>query len=527
MKNEKAYNWGNTETKETTDQETSPVTESKVEVKTERAALDKKQQKIADRFIKEGFLLDEEAISVIAKQGVSPKKIMDAAKERGLFFITNEFVEEFFPKKEKKTGQEFSFTVHRGGDCKAAKIESQLKIEKNRDITGKSTSEGNIENFVDLFRDRYSKLKDVLAQRMILRDSSEIEEVRRYDNEEVKIIGMVRNIRKSKKGNLVLELEDPTGSILVIGTRELKNKDATLVDDEVVGVVGTVKGEIIIASEIIEPDIPMTKTPKRVDEEVSVAFLSDIHAGSLLFMEKQFKKFVEWLNLRTTNQKDVAETIKYIVVAGDLVDGVGIYPGQEKELAIPDIYKQYNYLAKLLEPIPDYIEVVLSVGNHDAVRRSEPQPAIKELSEELEALPNVHCVGNPCWLQAHGVDILEYHGTSMDALISSVSKLSYNNPERAQVEYLRKRHLSPIYGKREQIAPEEKDYMVIDKVPDIFHCGHVHRNGYAMHRGVRIINSGTWQSRTEFQEQQGHIPTPCKVPILELSGMQLKVVNFA
>jgi DNA polymerase II small subunit len=141
-------------------------------------------------------------------------------------------------------------------------------------------------------------------------------------------------------------------------------------------------------------------------------------------------------------------------------------------------------------------------------------------------LPNVYVVGNPSWIRLHGINILTYHGTSMDALISSLSDLSYMEPEKAQLEYLKKRHVAPVYGKREQIAPEKKDYMVIDSVPDVLHCGHVHRNGYSFYRGVRIINSGTWQSQTNYQLQQGHIPTPCKVPILTLDDMQLHIVNF-
>ena len=115
----------------------------------------------------------------------------------------------------------------------------------------------------------------------------------------------------------------------------------------------------------------------------------------------------------------------------------------------------------------------------------------------------------------------------MDSLISSISTLSYSKPETAQIEYLKKRHLSPIYGNREQTAPEEKDLMAIESVPDIFHCGHVHKNGYADYRGVKVINSGTWQAQTDFQQQQGHMPTPCKVPILNLNSMNLKVVSFS
>jgi DNA polymerase II small subunit len=209
-----------------------------------------------------------------------------------------------------------------------------------------------------------------------------------------------------------------------------------------------------------------------------------------------------------------------------LVDGIGIYPGQEGELAIPDIYKQYDYFTRLFEQIPDYIEVIIAAGNHDAIRRAEPQPSLESLLEKLSEKPNIHLVGNPARVKAHGFEVLMYHGTSMDAMISSLSHLSYDKPERAQIEYLKKRHLSPIYGTKEQIAPEERDFMAIDFVPDIFHCGHVHKNGYATYRGVKVINSGTWQAQTDFQQQQGHMPTPCQVPVLDMQSNQLKVLSF-
>jgi len=483
--------------------------------------------KINKAFIAAGLLLTDLAIEQIIKRALDYSDVINLAQEKGTFMVTKEFIEEFSPAK--KPEQEFSFVIRKGVQPVASKIEPDLIIDKSKDVTGNSTSEGTVENFVELFRDRYKRLKTVLGNRAVLRDVIDLENLKRYDGNEVKIIGMIRDRRESKKGNLILEVEDPTGTALVVVTGELKAKGAFIVNDEVVGVIGNARGNFIMAKELIEPDIPTTKPKPTCEDNVSMAFLSDIHVGSLLFMEKEFRRFLDWLNLQGNgNQREIAESVKYIMIAGDLVDGVGIYPGQESELAIPDIYKQYDYLGKMLQTIPEYIEVVISTGNHDAVRRCEPQPslALDGLGEALDA-PNIHLVGNPAKVKAHGYEVLMYHGTSMDALISVLPKLSYNNPETAQIEYLRKRHLSPVYGTKEQIAPEEKDYMVIDTVPDIFHCGHVHKNGYANYRGVKVINSGTWQSQTDFQQMQGHMPTPCKVPIMDLRNMSLKVVNFA
>ena len=75
-------------------------------------------------------------------------------------------------------------------------------------------------------------------------------------------------------------------------------------------------------------------------------------------------------------QKELASQVKYVFVVGDLVDGVGIYPGKDKELTITDIYSQYEECATLLAKIPKHIKIIVCPGNHDAMRVAEPQPCL-------------------------------------------------------------------------------------------------------------------------------------------------------
>jgi DNA polymerase II small subunit len=91
---------------------------------------------------------------------------------------------------------------------------------------------------------------------------------------------------------------------------------------------------------------------------------------------------------------------------------------------------------------------------------------------------------------------------------------------------LRSRHLAPTYGKRTALAPELRDFMVVDPVPDILHSGHVHTFGELNYRGTLLINSGTWQSQTSFQSNMGLEPTPSIVPIVDLSTLQVIRRNF-
>ena len=88
------------------------------------------------------------------------------------------------------------------------------------------------------------------------------------------------------------------------------------------------------------------------------------------------------------------------------------------------------------------------------------------------------------------------------------------------------RHLAPIYGRRTPIAPEKRDFMIIDGEPDIFHTGHVHVLKYGNYRGTLLVNSGAWQEQTEFQRRMGLVPTPGIASIVNLETLQVTPVNF-
>ena len=112
-------------------------------------------------------------------------------------------------------------------------------------------------------------------------------------------------------------------------------------------------------------------------------------------------------------------------------------------------------------------------------------------------------IGNPSLIELNGVKILMYHGQSLDDIIATIPDLSYAKPAEAMKVLLKARHLSPIYGQRTPIAPEQEDMMVVTEVPDIFHSGHIHVIDAQNYRGTLIVNSGAWQSQTNFKNN-GH-----------------------
>ncbi len=397
-------------------------------------------------------------------------------------------------------------------------------------------SESSSNSFINYFNNRFEKLKRIMTESRSY-GTTDIANLEGFvAGREVSVIGMVYERRFTKNGHILITLEDTTGSVNVLFAKPQENvretrpdqrlvfeQAAKITKDDVVLVKGKVSKGLLIANYFSWPDIPI-RTRKQSKEDFAVAFITDTHVGHKLFLEKQFNKMLEWLNHRLDYMKELAEKVSYVVITGDLVDGVGVYPGQEKELLVSDIYAQYAMFFELIKQIPDGIEVFVLPGNHDGVRRAEPQP---ELDRELAKYNtgNVHLVTNPAWLELQDLLVLAYHGASLDSIISSVRGCSYSRPEEAMVELLRRRHLSPIYGTN-PIVPGKDDDLVIDRIPDILAMGHIHKNGAIDYHGTLVLNGGTWQARTAYQIKQGHIPTPAILPVYEAKSRNLNVIDF-
>src|SRR5438309_105075 len=278
---------------------------------------------------------------------------------------------------------------------------------------------------------------------------------------------------------------------------------------------------LVIAASLVRPDLPTSKPFPGTPGHARVAFMSDIHVGSRTFLEEKWSKVSEWLG----GADEVARSIRYLVVSGDVVDGIGVYPRQDEELTIDDIYGQYEALARMIGALPDRLAVVMLPGNHDAVRPAEPQPAFPMSIQKLFD-SNVIFAGNPSLLSLEGVRVLAYHGRSMDDLVSAIPGLSYQRPLDGMKAMLRLRHLAPIYGGKTPIAPEAEDHLIIDEIPDIFVTGHVHAVGVDQYRGVVLVNSSTWQAQTPYQKMRNIDPTPARLPIVDLGTGQAIIREF-
>jgi len=395
-----------------------------------------------------------------------------------------------------------------------------------------------VRDFVSYFRNRYGFFKDILSGRPELSAAASIS--RLQQGEKASIVAAILEIKKLPTGTLKLQLEDLTGQIAAIistKNKEISDKAKFITPDAVLGFKGSVGKNIFFVDDIVWPDIPYKKIATTPDE-VYVACLPDLHVGSKLFLAKEFAKFVKWLRgeYGTEKQKEFGKKTKYIIICGDIVDGVGVYPTQEKELAIKDIYKQYEAAAEALSQIPSDRAIIIAPGNHDALRKCEPQPPLyKDLAPALYNLPNVIMVPNPCYVRLHksescpGVEFLVYHGDSFDFFIDTVENLrlagGYNAADKVWEFLLKQRHLSPTYSATLAL-PSNEDHLLIKHIPDVVVSGHIHKSKIGRYKGVLIASGSCWQSTTSFQQKMGHNPDPGSVPIINLKTGTAKIFRF-
>ncbi|MGM0371755.1 MAG: DNA-directed DNA polymerase II small subunit, partial [Halobacteriota archaeon] len=111
------------------------------------------------------------------------------------------------------------------------------------DMTGESTGTGEYEDFVSVFRDRYERLSAMLRGRVKHRPTDALESM--PGGSEGALIGLVTDIRSTRNGHWLVELEDTNGTFpaLVMKDREFATAVEELLLDEVIAVQGTLSDD--------------------------------------------------------------------------------------------------------------------------------------------------------------------------------------------------------------------------------------------------------------------------------------------
>ncbi len=407
----------------------------------------------------------------------------------------------------------------------------------------KKSKKRTYQDFVIALNKRYKEIEAMIKTRQEFSNTISISRIRvKKEKEPVAFIAMVLDKTETTNGHIILTLEDMTGQIKALISNKNKDliktgKDVQL--DEVLGFTGKGGGEMVFLESITMPDIPLTKEYKKSPEDEAMLVIGDTHFGSKVFMKKEFEKLLLWINEKAGNeeQKKMARKIKYVVITGDLVEGVGIYPNQENDLAILDIKKQYEECAYYLKQIPKNKHIILIAGNHDAGRLSEPQePLPINYAQSLWEMPNITLLSNPTSFNIGstktfpGFDILAYHGGSFIYYADNIQSIRAAGGQK-RVDLIMKhllqvRHLASTHNAALTVPDPERDYLLIKEIPDFFVSGHIHRSSVANYRNITMINSSCWTDTTEDQIKRGLEPQPARAIWVDLRTRKTRMLNF-
>ena len=123
-----------------------------------------------------------------------------------------------------------------------------------------------------------------------------------------------------------------------------------------------------------------------------------------------------------------------------------------------------------------------------------------------------------------------YHGASFHGTINNIESLRtsnpYDKPTLVMKELIKRRHLAPTHSSTVYI-PEEKDPLMIRRIPDIITTGEMHKPCVDSYNNIILISNSCWQSTTAYEEKVGNHPDPCKVYMLNLKTREIKILDFS
>jgi predicted phosphodiesterase len=207
------------------------------------------------------------------------------------------------------------------------------------------------------------------------------------------------------------------------------------------------------------------ETPRR-GNTVVFGIASDLHVGSLHERQDAFGEYCELLQ---------REKIATLLIAGDILDGHGIYRGQEFELYAHGYHAQRAALRERA-PRPKRLDISFITGNHDysfkRVAGVEPGPDIADDT-------GWRYVGaDTAWVELRSADNDPLHIGLYHPDGGSAYALSYKPQKLIEA-------------------------MPGGQKPDIAVLGHYHKMEYLpQYRNVGVIQAGCFQSQTPYMARK-------------------------
>jgi len=490
--------------------------------------------------------IDEDFINIILRKNVNNNNKSVEKSEKNINKKRNIInIKDFFNINEKKQsiekesnnviliestkkhiGEEIELSVKEMKETKEINILKKFEIQKNKP---------DIISWISYYKQRLNKIKKILRDHSEMRELYPLNKI--PENREVAIAGLVYDKKITEKG-IIFVIEDENNIIKAFVSKDNENIDFKIVKDipldSVVGLVGTYKNNMFFANNVILPNVPIKKPKTFGEDDVYILFTGDWQVGNKHTFYNLFDRFLQFVNGKIESEKinEIARKIGYIMIVGDVVDGVGIYPEQKEELLLKTYDDQYKSFEDYILKIPESIKTIIIPGNHDIPRLAEPQPELpRSLLRESYSMKNIYYLSNPSYVKIHNSIIgLLYHGYVLDWLISNISFLrergGYENPGESIKFMLMFRLIFPSHGSNPYVPYINDDPSVIDIVPDLFHTGHIHRAFYNEYRGIDLINSSTFQDITPYQKELGHKPEPGILFLRNIKNGEVLSINL-
>ncbi len=451
------------------------------------------EKDIVRKFLQKDILLEPEALSKAAS--LNPElldSLADNLQARGVLVARVEDMD-LSPPDEVEEG-----------------IASVPDVEVISEIPGPG-SESRVD-YLKHFQNRFDRLAGIVRRRHPQHQFQSILEVRSTDAQDLMTIAMVFDKSTTSSGSPAVVVEDGTGRMRVLFPRssEVGKQARGLVLDEVIGLEGRwhQSKKVFVARRIEFPDMDEQAGPLAKDN-LHAAFISDLHFGSLDFMEEAFTRFVSWLRGEhgTEDEREMAGLTKYVMICGDLIgDG-------------PDrIVEKYSALAGILNGMPEDVRIFAIPGEMDTAGILEPQIGfLPEATKAFTSLANFQHGGNPCLIRLGSVPVLLYHGRSLE---DWAPKLDPNQTCEVMKQMLVRRHLAPKYGSAVPLSPTSKDPFLIGDVPRIFHMGHSHGACATTYKGVLLLSTPSWKS-SDLEKGAG------SAYVVDLSNLSVRQIDFS
>jgi DNA polymerase II small subunit/DNA polymerase delta subunit B len=152
------------------------------------------------------------------------------------------------------TGNKFSAskTVVLKDDRGREEMDTKVEVMDDYEV---SNSEKDVPEFLGYYNDRYDKMKKLLMRRSELQAATSIKRLeRRSEGDEATTIGLVKDKYSTNSGKYIVSLEDKTGTFKALVDEREGRK---IVQDEMIGVSGSMGGDIIYANSVVKPDLPI------------------------------------------------------------------------------------------------------------------------------------------------------------------------------------------------------------------------------------------------------------------------------